>query len=186
MSSEITRYPGKEITGKEARAGKHIITRHEADIKYSWSSGKAISRFLVGLREGELWGRTCRGCDRTMIPPRMYCEVCFRRTDEWVKLRDTGKVVTYSVSYVNADASRREKEGEEPIVVAVIEIDGASPMMGMLHLLGQVAPDELAVGMKVEAVWKPKSERRGAITDIRYFRPLKGSREKKRKKEKKH
>jgi uncharacterized OB-fold protein len=178
MSSEITRYPGKEITGLEARAGKYILTRHEADLKYSWSSGKAISRFLVGLREGELWGRTCRECDRTMIPPRMYCEVCFRPTDEWVKLRDTGKVATYSVSYVNADASRREKDGDGPIIVAVIEIDGASPMMGMLHLLGEAPSDELAVGMKVEAVWKPKSERRGAITDIRYFRPLKGSKKK--------
>ena len=70
-----------------------------------------------------------------MVPPRMYCELCFRPTDAWVRLKDTGRVVTYSVSYVNADASRRE--GEQPIVVAVIEIEGASPMMGMLHVLGE-------------------------------------------------
>ena len=102
----------------------------------------------------------------------MYCEACFRPTDEWVRLHDTGRVVTYSISYVNADASRRE--GEEPILVAVIEIDGATPMMGLLHLLGEVDPLEVAVGMKVEAVWRPKGERRGAITDIRYFRPSRG------------
>jgi len=28
-------------------------------------------------------------------------------------------------------------------------------------------------GMKVKAVWKPKEERVGAITDIKYFKPLK-------------
>ena len=107
-----------------------------------------------------------------MVPPRMYCEQCFRPTDEWARLRDTGRVLTYSVSYVNADASRRE--GEEPIVVAVVEIEGASPMMGMLHLLGEVSLEELAVGMRVKAVWKPRGERSGAITDIRYFRPISG------------
>jgi uncharacterized OB-fold protein len=170
MSSRVARYPGVEITSDEARSVRYLVTRYEADLGYSWSSGKAISRFLGGLRDGEIWGRSCRGCGRTMVPPRMYCELCFRPTDEWVRLQGTGEVVTYSVSYVNADASRRE--GEEPIVVAVIEIDGASPMMGLLHLLGEVSPDGLSVGMKVEAVWKPKEERQGAITDIKYFRPL--------------
>jgi uncharacterized protein len=172
MSSRVARYAGTEITAEEARAGRYLITRYQADLKYSWSSGKATSRFLGGLREGELWGRLCRGCGRTMVPPRMYCELCFRPTDEWVRLRDTGKVATYSVSYVNADASRREVE--EPILVAVVEIDGASPLMGLLHLLGEVSPAGVSVGMKVEAVWKPRDERQGAITDIRYFRPFMG------------
>ena len=172
MSSKIARYPGTEITAEEARKERYLLTRYETELKYSWSSGKAIGRFLTGLRDGELWGRRCTGCGRTMVPPRMYCEECFRPTEEWVALQDSGRVVTYSVSYVNSDASRRE--GEEPIVVAVVEIDGASPMMGMLHVLGEVTLEELAVGMRVRAVWKPRRDRRGAITDIRYFRPIRG------------
>jgi len=98
----------------------------------------------------------------------MYCEQCFRPTDEWVRLGETGTVITYSVSYVNFDASRRE----EPIVVAVIEVDGASSLMGILHLLGEVEPNDVTVGMRVKAVWKEKEDRMGAITDIRYFKPL--------------
>ena len=99
----------------------------------------------------------------------MYCEECFRATDSWVKLGDTGTVVTFSVSYVNFDASRRK----EPIIIAVIEIDGASPQIGILHLLGEVAPENVNVGMRVEAAWKEERSRVGAITDIRYFKPLK-------------
>ncbi len=117
--------------------------------------------------EGELWGRECDGCRRVLVPPRMYCERCYRPTDRWVRLRDSGKVVTYSIAYVNSDASRRS----EPIVVAVIEIDGASPLMGILHLLGEVAPEKVRIGMRVEAVWRPDDERYGSITDIKYFRP---------------
>jgi len=97
----------------------------------------------------------------------MYCEECFRPTDEWVKLKETGTVNTFSVSYVNVDASRRK----DPILVAVVEIDGASSGMGILHLLGGVRPKDVYIGMKVKALWKPRSERAGAITDIRYFAP---------------
>jgi len=177
MSSKVARFPGTEISAQELRAGTYLVTRHFADLKYAWSTGEAISKFLGGLRDGEIWGTRCLRCRRTLVPPRMYCEACFRPTDEWVKLRDTGSVLTYSISYVNSDASRRE--GEEPILVSVIEIDGATPMMGMLHLLGEVNPDEVSVGMKVEAVWRPKGERQGAITDIRYFRPLGGGAQRK-------
>ena len=172
MSSKVASFPGTEISVQELRAGRYLLTKHLADLKYAWSTGEAISRFLGGLRQGEIWGRRCRRCGRTMVPPRMYCEVCFRPTDQWIRLRDTGSVVTYSISYVNADASRRE--AGEPILVSVIEIDGATPMMGVLHLLGEVDPDEVSVGMKVEAVWRPKGERKGAITDIKYFRPSRG------------
>jgi uncharacterized OB-fold protein len=31
---------------------------------------------------------------------------------------------------------------------------------------------DVTIGMKVEAVFKPKAERKGAIGDIKYFKPL--------------
>jgi len=55
---------------------------------------------------------------------------------------------------------------------AVIEIDGASKGMGIMHLLGEVEPGDIKIGMKVKAVWKPEEEREGSITDIIYFKPL--------------
>jgi uncharacterized OB-fold protein len=32
--------------------------------------------------------------------------------------------------------------------------------------------DEIRIGMRVKAVWKPAGDRRGSVLDIRYFRPL--------------
>jgi uncharacterized OB-fold protein len=167
MSSRIAKYPGSEIDFRDISDGKILSTHYETVLKYSWTSGVAISRFLDGLKAGELWARRCNVCGRTLIPPRMYCEEDFRPTDEWVRVGDTGTVNTFSISYVNNDASRRKK----PIIVSVVDIDGASPGMGILHLLGEVRPSGVEVGMRVEAVWRPKRERKGAITDIAYFRP---------------
>jgi len=167
LSSKIKSYPGKEVSLDEPAAAKFLSTSYQTTLKYSWTSGVAIGRFLEGLKDGVLWARKCEKCGRVMIPPRMYCEEDFRPTDSWVKVKDTGTVNTFSISFVNNDASRRDR----PIVVAVVEIDGASAEMGILHLLGEVDPKDVEIGMKVEAVWKPKGQREGAITDIRYFRP---------------
>jgi hypothetical protein len=64
---------------------------------------------------------------------------------------------------------------EEPQMPAVIEIDGASPGMGIMHMLGEVDPDAIEIGMRVQAVWNPPEERTGSVTDIAYFRPLEPS-----------
>jgi uncharacterized OB-fold protein len=64
---------------------------------------------------------------------------------------------------------KRIKEPETP---AVIDLDGASPLHGILHKLGDVDPQQISIGMRVQAVWKPENEREGAITDILYFQPI--------------
>jgi len=51
----------------------------------------------------------------------------------------------------------------------VIWIDGSDG--GFLHMLGEIKPDKVTIGMKVEAVWKSVGERTGSILDIAYFRP---------------
>ena len=103
------------------------------------------------------------------MPPRMFCEHCYGPTDEWVYLKDTGTVETFSISYLDADARRIK----EPILIGVISIDGASPKHGFMHYFGGMKPKDLHIGMKVKAVWRPEKERVGAITDIKYFGPLK-------------
>jgi uncharacterized OB-fold protein len=65
------------------------------------------------------------------------------------------------------------KGGVRPITPGIIEIDGATKGMGILHHLGEVDPWKIHRGMKVKAVWKPPEERTGAITDIKYFKPIK-------------
>ncbi|HZB02915.1 MAG TPA: Zn-ribbon domain-containing OB-fold protein [Actinomycetota bacterium] len=139
----------------------------EVDARYAWDTGIAVSEFLRGLRRGVILARECRKCRRVLVPPRMFCEQCFRPTDRWVEVADTGTVNTYSICHIRWDMEPLS----EPELPAVIEIDGASRGIGIMHKLGQVDPDDLAVGMAVEAVWAPEEERTGSILDIRYFRP---------------
>ena len=158
---------------KEVREGQVITQEWKARLQYSWDDGPAIGRYLAELKQGRIVARTCRGCQRVMIPPRLFCELCWRPTDDWTFVKDTGVVNTFVVSHVDWKAGRLDiKGGVRPYTPAVIEIDGASKGMGILHHLDEVDPWKIEIGMKVQAVWKPAEERTGSITDIRYFKPI--------------
>lgn len=161
--------PGTPLSSKELKSEKVISFHWRPNAKYAWSAGIAYGRFLDELKKGRIIGRRCRRCERIIVPPRMFCEQCFVSTDEWVYVKDTGTINTYSLSYLDADANRIK----DPILVAVIDLDGASPGIGLLHKLGNVDPEKIHVGMKVRAVWKPPEKREGAVTDILYWEPIK-------------
>jgi len=156
----------KEEDLKDKKLLKEIW--NEPGLSYTWSAGVAIGTYLEGLKKGKLMGVRCRSCNRIMVPPRMFCEECFKTVDEFVPVQDTGTINTFAICYIRTDASRQKR----PQIPAVVEIDGASKGMGILHLLGEVRPADVKIGMKVRAVWKPSRERKGDITDIRYFRPM--------------
>jgi uncharacterized protein len=168
LSEKVKYFPGKELGPDALDSGEVLITRYVADLKYDWASGEAVGRFLSELKNGRIIARKCEKCGRILVPPRMFCEDCFRDTDDWVYLKDTGTINTYSVAHVGTDAHRLS----EPLYVAVVSIDGASELMGFLHLLGEVQEKDIKVGMKVQAVWKPETDRVGSILDIRYFKPI--------------
>jgi len=170
----MAKLPGRPLSEKEFRSAV-LTTPWTPALEYAWDAGEAVGRFLDGLRQGKIYGVRCRRCGRTVTPPRAFCELDFKPMDEWVVLSDTGTVNTFSISYVTWDM----KPLRTPQIPAVIEIDGTSPRVGFLHLIGGVrghTVDDIRarvrVGMPVRAVWKPAARREGAITDILYFEPV--------------
>jgi uncharacterized OB-fold protein len=161
-------YETRYLTDKEFRTG--ITVDFEVDARYAWDAGIAIGGYLDGLKEGKILGRVCHGCHRTLVPPRMFCEQCFRPTDEWVEVKDTGTVNTFSLAYITWDM----RTLRNPDIPAVIDLDGASPGIGIMHKLGHVDPKTVHTGMRVKAVWKPTAKREGSILDIAYWTPIDG------------
>jgi uncharacterized OB-fold protein len=168
MTSKIKEFPGTGLHESDFAEKKVLFTEWTPNAQYAWDAGVAIGRFLSELKAGRIIGTRCHHCRRTVVPPRIFCEWCFRPMDEWVYLQDEGILNTFSVTYVHWDMVRVK----EPIIPAVVEIAGASKGMGIMHLLGEVDPEDVKIGMRVKAVWKPAAERTGAITDILYFKPV--------------
>jgi uncharacterized OB-fold protein len=160
-----TPYPTRGLSAAEWRGGV-VAVDFALGAAYTWDAGAAIGGYLRGLRSGRILGRRCRACRRVLLPPRMFCEECFRPTDGWVELPPTGRLVSFSVCHVAWDMQPLA----EPEIAAVVAVDGAGDG-AMLHRLGEVAPAGVSAGMALRAVWRPAAERRGSVTDLAYWAP---------------
>jgi len=155
---------------KKEDEGKVLEITYKPEAKYSLSAGQAISRFLNELKKGRLIGRKCNNCNRILVPPRVYCDICFRPTNEWVYVKDEGIVTTAVISYITVDARKAEKEQ----VVGVIQLEDTNGA-GIFHRINvypKFVMNRKIFGKKVKAVWKEEEERVGDINDILYFQPV--------------
>jgi uncharacterized OB-fold protein len=162
---------------QEPRAHRSSVTTIQAHLhmRYRSAVGATEARFRRGLLCAELAGNRCPACETVFVPPRPCCPRCFTACEDWLALADRGVVKAFVV--VNVPFS-----GQEigiPYVLADICIDGADAPF--LHLVGSrgsngklVLPAGGArVGMRVRAVWRSPSERRGLLNDdIEHFEPF--------------
>ena len=143
-----------------------IIVKGRIEQGYEWTAGLALSRFLQELRDnGRIVGTRCNKCNQMMVPPRIFCEKCFIKAEDWEVASDAGTVNCFTVSNIGIDASRLP----EPVILALIDLDGGG---ALFHYLSEIDPNEVQIGMKVKAVFKHKSERTGSILDLKYFKPI--------------
>ena len=129
-----------------------------------YTFGLGGEKFFRTLKdEGRILGTHCSHCDVTYVPATVFCERCLNKLDDWVDVGTSGEVVTYTFLHVNLDGSSREN----PEIIAFIRFaDG-----GLIHRLGEIDPIHVEIGLMVQAVFKPASERTGSILDINYFKP---------------
>ncbi len=134
-------------------------------VVYRYTAGIAGERFFLEIKENARFiGTQCVKCNVTYVPPRIYCERCFENIENaWVDVGKRGVVHTYSVAYIDENGKRLDK----PIVWAFIRIANG----GLIHMIDEVDPKDVKIGMVVEPAFKDKVERIGSITDIKYFKP---------------
>ena len=121
--------------------------------------------YLKGLKEGRLIGQRCPQCRKVYIPPRGACPVDGVPTEEEVVLPDRGIVTTFCVVNVPFLGQKIPI----PYVAAYVLLDGAD--IAFLHLILDCAAEDVRMGMRVEAVWKPREEWEYGLQNITHFRP---------------
>jgi uncharacterized OB-fold protein len=144
-----------------------IVFDGKLDIPSTYPAGKVGSKFLIGLRdEKKIMGIKCPECDKVFVPPKSICKYCYGQLSELVEVGKKGTLVTYAV----VRKPNMIQTAELPIIYGIVKLEGA--YTGFTHMLGEVDPEQLKVGMEVEAVFKAKEDREASILDIKYFKPL--------------
>lgn len=136
-------------------------------LPYTWHVGKVGSRFYQEIKDNcKILGTKCSKCKWVFVPPRESCPRCYLGLAEWVEVSDIGSLLTYTVVRY---AMPGIQPLEPPFAIGIIKLDGATS--GFVHLLGEVNPRDISIGIKVKAVFR--ETRRGDYLDIKYFKPLK-------------
>ena len=157
------------ITEKISKTTTPTFWEGEIPVNYIYTFGLAGEAFFRAIKDrGTFLATRCDACDITFVPPKVYCDRCFEKLDTYIDVGTTGRVETFTVSFKNMDGSDKKR----PRILAVVRIDGTDG--GIIHYLEGIPFEEVAIGMPVKAVFKPKAQRRGGIEDIVGFSPVAG------------
>jgi len=141
-----------------------IIVEGKLDIPYRYYAGPVATRFYDALEgERKILGLRCPACRKVFVPPRGTCGACFREMDQWEEVGPGGELLNYTVVHYTEPIQPMPA----PLVYGIIRLDGADT--GLVHMLGELDPAAVRIGMRVTAVFA--SEPQGNILDIRYFKP---------------
>ena len=142
---------------------KMLVTPISIEIQHSASHEE--SAYLRGLQEGKLLGARTGRDGKVYFPPHGADPATGLPTTEFVELPDKGTVTTFAIINIPF-AGQRIKP---PYVAAYVLLDGAD--IPFLHLIQEIDAAEVRMGMRVEAVWKPREQWGPGIDNIEYFRP---------------
>jgi hypothetical protein len=132
---------------------------------FNWSVGNWMEQFFDGLKERKIMASKCGLCGRVFLPPRMICERCFAKTEEWVEIPETGTVEAFTAAHVRVGPDGELADLPEPQLIALVKHDEADTLL----VAGLVAKNASA-GMRVRVVWNETPS--GALDAISCYEPM--------------
>jgi uncharacterized OB-fold protein len=141
------------------------MTTTPVHLRYEHMVSPEESSYLRGLAEGRLLGQRCPACGKVYVPPRGACPTDGVPTTDEVELADRGTVTTFCIVNVPFLGQRVAP----PYVAAHVLLDGAD--IPLQHLILGCPADEVRMGMRVRAVWRPAHEWGTTPQNIHHFEP---------------
>jgi uncharacterized OB-fold protein len=140
-----------------------IVTPISLTIQHTASHEE--SAYLRAIAEGKLLGAKTGKNGKVYFPPHGADPATGQPTTEFVELPDKGTVTTFAIINIPFQGQRIKP----PYVAAYVLLDGAD--IPFLHLVADIDAHEVRMGMRVEAIWRPREEWGFGIDNIEYFRP---------------
>jgi uncharacterized protein len=135
-------------------------------LEFAVRPGEHQSQYLRALQEGRFVGGKCRATGKVYVPPRGATpESGLPTEDELVELPDTGVLTSFTIVRIPFEGQKLTP----PYVFGAIVLDGAD--LPIYHLVSGVPYDEIRMGMRVKAKWKPRDQWGTSLENIEFFEP---------------
>jgi uncharacterized OB-fold protein len=129
-------------------------------------------RFVERLLDGQITGRKCPVCGQVYAPPKGYCpvDVVALTPEHEVEVGDHGVVTGFTII---TPVRYYGQTKTEPFIYASVLLDGANTPLGGQEITG-ISIDDVRIGLRVKAVWKPVGERSGEGQSTRGWGSVEG------------
>jgi len=122
-----------------------------------------IESFYKFVGEGKLMGAKCNKCGEVLLPPRPVCTNCYSKDLQWIELKGSGKLLTYTVIHV----APKQFEALAPYPVGIVKLDEGPQLLGMIR---NIEHDKLKIGMELTIDFeKPSSTQTQWPTWPKYY-----------------
>ncbi|WP_345312042.1 Zn-ribbon domain-containing OB-fold protein [Gordonia alkaliphila] len=147
-----------------ADADGNVVITTPIALSVMHAATEVESWYLEGLKNGKLLGgRVATG--EVYFPPRVASPADGSHTTGQVELTDTGTITTFCI--VNVPFLGQQIK--PPYVAAYVLLDGAD--IPFLHLILDTPAEDVRMGMRVKAVWRPESEWDHTLRNVSHFAP---------------
>ena len=101
--------------------------------------------FITYLEQGKVMTTKCRKCGTRVFPPKVDCPKCLSSDVEWVEVKGSGKLATYTIVSYGPTGF----ENDAPYALAIADFDGLR-MFGRLSK--EIKETDIKLGMPVKVV----------------------------------
>ena len=132
-------------------------------VNYQYTYGIAGDKYFRAILEkGEFVASVCQSCGAKMIYPLIYCEECYSEIQTYESVGSEGELYSYTACCSDHEGHSHQ----EPHMIGLIKFKGVNG--GVIHRLN-IPPEDLEMGMKVVAKFRPLKDRTGNIEDLICF-----------------
>lgn len=165
--TDIAYFSTEEAVASEAGEAEDVaMMESPIYLNYHFTAGEATARFLAELKEGRIVGQKCPISGDVYIPPRGSSPKYGVPTTEEVVLGDKATVQSFTIVYIPIPGNPIKP----PYIIANLVPDGAN--ISLIHLISDCNNEDIHIGKRVQAVWKPEEEWDYGMENIKYFKPI--------------
>ncbi len=155
--------PGTEVEGN---ADPVRAIRTPIRLEYDFIPSASAQEYLHAYADKRILGNRSPVDGAVFVPPRGVDPRHGVEATEMVDLADTGHVGNFCVTHLPIPG---RSDLPTPYVSAWIHLDGAD--IGFLGLVSGCDLDEVRIGMRVHAVWKPDEELGATAENVLHWAP---------------
>ena len=109
-------------------------------------------KYWKGCKDHTLLIQKCKDCGQYRFYPRVICPNCMSMNTQWVKASGKGEIYSFTTVW---RAATSEFQGDIPYIIVLVDIE---ENVRILSWLIDCKPEDVQVGMKVEAIFEDVTE----------------------------